>query len=94
VPEIRVASPEGAVVAAHRTLAPTPRLGGGRIAVFHNSKPNAGLLLDTVARRVARRAGMAVVEGGSKPNAAEAGDAEVLANLRLTADVVLTGSGD
>ena len=77
-----------------RTLAPVPALAGRRIAVFHNSKPNAGLLLDAVARRVARRAGMEVVEGGAKSNAATPGDAEVLANLRLTADVVLTGSGD
>jgi hypothetical protein len=92
---ILVASPEGAVVRRHRRLAAAPAaLAGKRVAVLVNGKPNAGLLLSAVAEGLANTAGMRVGPVLGKRSAAEPADAEVLDNLRRSAEVVLTGSGD
>jgi hypothetical protein len=92
---ILVASPEGAVVHRRRRLADAPAaLAGQRVAVLVNGKPNAGLLLSTVAEDLANKTGMALGPVLSKRSAAEPADAEVLDNLRRSAEVVLTGSGD
>jgi len=92
---IRVANPEGDVARQPHVLAPLPAsLSGLRIGVLDNGKPNARLLLTTVAERLAGRAGARVGPVEGKGNAAAAGDADLLAKLRLSADVVLTGSGD
>jgi hypothetical protein len=92
---ILVASPEGAVVHRRRRLADAPAaLKGQRVAVLVNGKPNAGLLLSTVAEDLANKTGMALGPVLSKRSAAEPADAEVLDNLRRSAEVVLTGSGD
>jgi len=94
VTKILIASPVGAVAREPRTLAVIPALQGARLAVLENGKPNARLLLTAVAEGVASRAGMRLEAVEGKPNAAAAADADLLANLRLRADVVLTGSGD
>ncbi|HKF90023.1 MAG TPA: hypothetical protein VKC52_00925 [Acidimicrobiia bacterium] len=92
---ILVASPEGAVVRRRgRLAAPPAALEGKRVAVLVNGKPNAGLLLSTVAEDLANKAGMRLGPVLGKRSAAEPADAEVLDNLRRTAEVVLTGSGD
>jgi hypothetical protein len=92
---ILIASPEGAVVRRRGRIAtPPPALTGTRVAVLVNGKPNAGLLLSTVAERLAERTGMRVGTVLGKRSAAEPADAEVLDNLRRSAEVVLTGSGD
>ena len=92
---IRIASPEGAVAPRVHGLAPTPpRLRGARLGVLDNGKPNAHLLLTTLARDLARRTGMELGPVVGKTSAAHPADAEVLENLRLSSDVVLTGSGD
>jgi hypothetical protein len=92
---ILVASPEGAVVHRRRRLADAPAaLAGQRVALLVNGKPNAGLLLSTVAEDLANKTGMALGPVLSKRSAAEPADAEVLDNLRRSAEVVLTGSGD
>jgi hypothetical protein len=92
---ILVASPEGAVVHRRRRLADAPAaLAGQRVALLVNGKPNAGLLLSTVAEDLANKTGMALGSVLSKRSAAEPADAEVLDNLRRSAEVVLTGSGD
>jgi hypothetical protein len=92
---ILIASPEGAVVRRRRRLASPPAaLAGNRVAVLVNGKPNAGLLLSTVAEDLAKRTGMRLGPAVSKRSAAEPADAEVLDNLRRSAEVVLTGSGD
>jgi hypothetical protein len=88
---ILIASPEGAVVRRRGRLA---TLAGQRVAVLVNGKPNAGLLLSTVAEDLANRAGMRLGPVLGKRSAAEPADAEVLDNLRRSAEVVLTGSGD
>jgi hypothetical protein len=92
---ILVASPEGAVLRRRGRLAAAPAmLAGQRIAVLVNGKPNAGLLLSTVTEGLANRAGMRLGPVLGKRSAAEPADAELLDNLRRSADVVLTGSGD
>jgi hypothetical protein len=93
--KILIASPEGATIPQPRRLAAaSAALQGTRIAVLDNGKPNANLLLTTIAEHVARRAGMTLGPVFAKANAASPSDAELLAKLRLSADVVLTGSGD
>jgi hypothetical protein len=92
---ILVASPEGAVVRRRGRLATAPRaLAGKRVAVLVNGKPNAGLLLSSVAENMASTTGMRLGPVLGKRSAAEPADAEVLDNLRRSAEVVLTGSGD
>jgi hypothetical protein len=92
---ILVASPEGAVVHRRRQLAAPPAaLAGKRVAVLVNGKPNAALLLSTVAADLASRTGVHLGPVVGKRSAAEPADAEVLDNLRRSAEVVLTGSGD
>jgi hypothetical protein len=92
---ILVASPEGAVVRRRGRLATAPQaLAGKRVAVLVNGKPNAGLLLSSVAENLASTTDMRLGPVLGKRSAAEPADAEVLDNLRRSAEVVLTGSGD
>jgi hypothetical protein len=92
---IRVASPAGEVVRRHGRLAAPPAvLAGTRVAVLVNGKPNASLLLSAVAEELAHGTGMRLGPVLGKRSAAEPADAEVLDNLRRSAEVVLTGSGD
>ena len=91
---VLVASPEGAVVRRRGRLAAAPAaLAEKRVAVLVNGKPNAGLLLSSVAESLANT-GMRLGPVLGKRSAAEPADAEVLDNLRRSAEVVLTGSGD
>ena len=76
-----------------RTLARRRRsLAGLRIGVLDNSKPNAAVLLETVAERLAAHAGGATIHRWTKPGASipSAQIDEIVAN----ADVLLTGSAD
>ena len=58
---VRVLSPEGRVRPAPTPFAPAlSSLAGRRIGVLDNGKPNAELLLRTIAERVATRAGAIV----------------------------------
>jgi len=92
---IRVASPEGAIMRRRAQLAAPPaQLAGLRVAVLDNGKPNARLLLATLAELLVTRKGMRLGPVVGKHSAAEPADAEVLDNLRRSAEVVLTGSGD
>ena len=91
----RIHSPEGPLGTAPRALAASPAvLTGLRLGVLDNRKPNARLLLTTLAERVATRTGARLVLVAEKANAAVRGEAAVLARLRAEADVVLTGSGE
>ena len=62
--------------------------------MLQNGKPNAGLLLSTIAEDLANKMGMRMGPVLGKGSAAEPADAAVLDNLRRSAEVVLTGSGD
>jgi hypothetical protein len=71
-----------------------PALSGIRLGVLDNRKPNARVLLVTLAERLAVRIGARLVLVTEKANAAVAGETAVLERLRREVDVVLTGSGD
>ena len=89
-----VLSPEGAVSPTPGALAaPLPTLAGRTIAVLDNRKPNARLLLTTVAERLAARTDATVALVTAKATAAEPADPEILRQLEA-AHVVVTGSAD
>jgi hypothetical protein len=91
---MRIYRPDGAVTQPSRQLAPGRRaLAGARIGVLDNGKPNAGLLMLTVAGQLAERAGTRTPLHLVK-NAAKACPEDVLDHLRSEVDVVLTGSAD
>ena len=91
---VRGLRPDGATTTGHHTLSAQRRtLAGARIGVLDNNKPNAGLLMLTVAETLAARA------GGPSPvvfdkNAALPAPDEALAGLREQVDLVITGSAD
>ena len=90
---MRIYAPDGVVGPAATGLAPSaPVLAGKRIGILDNSKPNAGLLLDRMADRLAARTGASVTVVERKNGALPAPD-DVLARL-AEAEVVLTGSAD
>lgn len=91
---VKVLDPEGALGATPSTLAPPLHaLAGRRLGVLDNGKPNAGLLLTTIAARLAARAGAEVALVVEKGTAATPVEPEVLEQL-VEMDAVLTGSAD
>jgi hypothetical protein len=91
---VKILSPEGEVVGARRTLAaPLPVLAGAKVAVLDNGKPNARLLLQTIAQRLGARTGAQVALVTAKATAATPAEPEIIQELRA-ADLVLTGSAD
>ncbi|MGE0877947.1 MAG: hypothetical protein AB7L13_13070 [Acidimicrobiia bacterium] len=86
--------PDGAIAMPGHSLAPARAvLAGARIGVLDNLKPNAGLLMTTIAAHLATRA------GASQPlvlekNAAHAAPDEHIERLAKEVDLVLTGSAD
>jgi hypothetical protein len=94
VSPVRVLSPEGPVATAPLIAAPSlSALGGQSIAVLDNGKPNARLLLTTIAERIAARTGATVALVTGKATAAEPAAPEILRQLEA-ARVVVTGSAD
>ena len=90
---MKIYAPAGVAGPPAASLAPAePVLAGRRIGILDNSKPNAGLLLQRLAERLAARTGAAVglVE---RKNAAQPAPDDTLARL-AEAEVVLTGSAD
>ena len=91
---VRLVSPEGRVHVPRTPLAPArPDLAGTRIAVLDNGKPNARLLLTTIAERVAARTAAEVAFVVGKGTAATPAEPEILRQL-AAADLVVTGSAD
>jgi hypothetical protein len=86
-PDGHVTQPPGQLAHGRRSLA------GARIGVLDNGKPNAGLLMLTVAGQLADRASapapLHLVKNAAKPC-----PEDVLDHLRSEVDVVLTGSAD
>ena len=90
---MKVYAPDGAVGPSTAGLAPPAGvLAGKRIGILDNSKPNAGLLLASLADRLAARTGATVSVVERKNGALPAPD-DMLARL-AEAEVVLTGSAD
>jgi hypothetical protein len=94
VSPVEVLSPEGAVAAwPARAAPPLDALAGRTIAVLDNGKPNARLLLTTIAERLAARTDASVSLVVAKATAAEPAAPEILRQLEA-AHVVVTGSAD
>jgi hypothetical protein len=95
---MKVFAPDGAVGKPPRVLAPSrPTLGGQRIGVLDNGKPNAGLLMVRAAEQIAARTGATVAlvtTKGPGHNAATPCSDEVFERLTKEVDLVLTGSAD
>jgi nucleotide-binding universal stress UspA family protein len=92
---MQILSPEGTVGTAPHGLAPSPGvLTGLRLAVLDNGKPNARLLLERLASRLAERGGATVSLVVGKGTAATPAEPEVIDALRESADLVVTGSAD
>ena len=92
---IRILAPDGAVGRAPLALARSPELLSGlRLAVLDNGKPGAALLLGRVAERLASRAGAVFTGVRRKGSAATPCEENLLAEISLHADLVLTGSAD
>ena len=91
---LEILRPDGAVTQPAHHLAPgRALLTGARIGVLDNMKPNAGLLMTTVANQLAARAGTPTPIVLPK-NAAKPAPEEHLARLREEVDLVITGSAD
>jgi hypothetical protein len=91
---VKIYRPDGEVTQPAHTMAPARRvLAGARIGVLDNLKPNAGLLMITVAEQLGRRAGTGPPIVLTK-NAAQPAPPEVIDQLGRDADLVLTGSAD
>ncbi|MEM9204356.1 MAG: hypothetical protein AAGC53_22165 [Actinomycetota bacterium] len=73
--------------------ASVPVLAGVTVGLLDNRKPNAGLVLERVAERLATRAGTAVVRRDDK-NAAIPCEDQVLQGIADEVQVVLTGTAD
>ncbi len=90
-----ILDPVGSTSAASRTLSPRPgSLEGGVIGVLDNSKPNARVLLEGVARALARKMGARDVRVWRKPGASIGATAAVLDEIAAQCGAVLTASAD
>ena len=86
--------PDGDVATPPAQRAPSPTvLAGCRIGILDNRKPNADVLLEQLAKRLAERTGATVVHTATK-NAAIPCEDQVLGLLAEEVDVILTGTAD
>ena len=91
---VRGFRPDGTTTVSQHVLSrPRRVLTGARIGVLDNMKPNAGLLMTSVADTLARR-GQGPAPFVRRKNAALACPDDVLAEMIASADLVLTGSAD
>jgi hypothetical protein len=91
---VKIYAPVGETGPEPVQLAPAlPLLAGARIGILDNTKPNAGVLLNRMATRLAERTGASVAVVETK-NAALAAPDDVLERLAKEVELVLTGSAD
>ena len=92
---MEILDPVGSTAAASRTLAPRPAtLAGTVIGVLDNSKPNARVLLEGVARALAQKVGARDVKIWGKPGASIGASTAVLDEIAAQCGAVLTASAD
>ena len=95
MPAMEILDPVGSTAAASRTLAPRPAtLAGAVIGVLDNSKPNARVLLEGVARALAQKVGARDVKIWGKPGASIGATTAVLDEIAAQCGAVLTASAD
>ena len=94
----KIYAPDGALGRPPVALAASrPVLGGLRIGVLDNGKPNARLLMARVGEQLAARTGATlalVTDKGPGGNAATPCTPAVIERLAKEVDLVLTGSAD
>ena len=92
---IQVMSPEGVVGGSPHSLAEgRSALAGARVAVLDNGKPHARTLMLTAAGLLAERAATLEPFVIRKRSAAEGAADEIIAEIKGSADLVITGSAD
>jgi hypothetical protein len=92
---MEILDPVGSTTATSRTPAPRPgSLQGATIGVLDNSKPNARVLLDGVARALAEKVGARDVRIWRKPGASIGATATVLDEMAAQCGAALTASAD
>ena len=92
---MEILDPVGSTTAASRTPAPRPGLlQGATIGILDNSKPNARVLLDGVARALAEKVGARDVRIWRKPGASIGATAAVLDEMAAQCGAALTASAD
>jgi hypothetical protein len=92
---MEILDPVGSSQAPSRALAPRPAsLQGAVIGVLDNSKPNARVLLEGVARGLAEKLGAREVKRWRKPGASIGATAAVLDEIAAHCGAVLTASAD
>ncbi|HKW93854.1 MAG TPA: hypothetical protein VJX92_18320 [Methylomirabilota bacterium] len=93
--DMEILDPVGGSSAASRALAPRPRsLQGAIVGVLDNSKPNARVLLEHVARALADKLGAREVKRWRKPGASIGATASALDEIAAQCGAVLTASAD
>jgi hypothetical protein len=92
---MEILDPVGSTTAAPRALAPRPgSLQDAVIGVLENSKPNARVLLERVARALAEKVGARDVRVWRKPGASIGATAAVLDEMAAQCGAALTASAD
>lgn len=88
-------SPLGSRNRQHRAMAPRlASLHGLRVGLLSNGKLNADLLLQETARCFVERHQCTVLPLVSKPFASKPAEPEMLQELAVQADFMITGNGD
>ncbi len=92
---MEILDPVGGSSVQWRRLAPRPAgLDGAVIGLLDNSKPNARVLLESVARPLLERLDAREIRVWQKPGAAAGAVAAVLDQIAAECAVVLTASAD
>jgi hypothetical protein len=92
---ITILEPTNAVSARAATLASRPaRLGGLRLGVLDNGKPNSDRFLTLLAERLVRVADIDLTQRHRKPSIGRLAPAEIIDELAAACDIVVTGVGD
>jgi len=95
MPAMEILDPIGPTTVASRALAPRPAsLQGAVIGILDNSKPNARVLLEGVARALAAKLGARDVRVWRKPGASIGATKAVLDEMAAHCGAVLTASAD
>lgn len=90
-----ILEPTNAVSARAATLAPRPaRLGGLRLGILDNGKPNSDRFLALLAERLAQVAGVEPAQRHRKPSIGRLAPAETIDELAAACQLVVTGVGD
>ena len=92
---MQIESPEGRPGQPMTSLSATPdALAGVRVLALDNGKPGADFLLRRAGERLAERTGAVFVGLHRKKTAATPCEEELLDQIILDADIVLTGTAD